>query len=248
MNGPRADGPWIVFALRRESKPFRRLLGRGTPFACADFPVHFYASEAGRLVLIEPGVGERVETALAELFCVPELECPPLVLLAGFSGALDGSLEVGEVVLGTEVVDDQGRLRPLRANFTDDDARTRWRRGRLLTTAGLVCSPQQKQELCKRFQALAVDMETAGAANICWAHEVPFASVRVISDSCRTPLSPELISCLVGGRVSWRRLTGALLQRPRFAAEMWALARATRLAACRLAETLKLLVSAPTNR
>jgi hypothetical protein len=81
-------------------------------------------------------------------------------------------------------------------------------------------------------------METAHVARWCAEHDVPFASVRAVSDDVHTALSPRLVALLGGGRVSPGRLLANVARQPRLASELWRLARQTRLASARLAVAL----------
>jgi hypothetical protein len=67
---------------------------------------------------------------------------------------------------------------------------------------------------------------------------VPFGCVRAVSDDLHTALSPRLATLLSGGRVSPLRCLLALAGSPGLAAEMWRLAKQTRLAADNLAKAL----------
>ena len=81
-------------------------------------------------------------------------------------------------------------------------------------------------------------METARVARFCAEHDIPFASVRAVSDDVQTALSPRLVALLSGGRVSPLRLLGNVARQPRLVAELWRLARQTRLASAQLALAL----------
>lgn len=181
-----------------------------------------------------------IEWALGE----PELDGlhfqPSLILLAGFSGALQSGLEVGHLVLATEIVEHKGGQWP--ATWPGPLPPGEWRpplvRGRLLTVDTLANDPTDKRALGQRFDALAVDMESAAAAQLCHEHGVPFGCLRAISDAVDKPLSPALVALLSAGRPSPWRLLGAVLRKPHLLAELYALARATRSAAHRLAAAL----------
>jgi adenosylhomocysteine nucleosidase len=99
-----------------------------------------------------------------------------------------------------------------------------------------------KEALFRDTGAIAVDMESGPIAEACVARRVPCAVVRAVSDASDEGLSPELVRLLDGGGVSFRRVLGALVRRPRLIGELWRLHRATRRAARNLAEALCRLV------
>ena len=171
------------------------------------------------------------------------------MLSAGFSGALQSQQRVGDLILATEVVDQDGRSWP--TTWPGDLPPGEWRppltRGRILTMPTLIADPALKKSLGERFDALAVDMESATLARLCQQQNIPFGCLRTISDSLDTPLSPHLVTLLRRGRVSPFRLSLALLMRPWLAKELWRLAGATRLAARQLSLALGELLTLTLN-
>jgi adenosylhomocysteine nucleosidase len=141
---------------------------------------------------------------------------PELVIAAGFCGALRPQLKVGDVLTS-----------------------------RILTVDRLVSDPADKLRLAEEFDADAVDMESAAIAEVCAAKRVEFRSVRAVSDTADTALSPELVRLLSGGNVSIWKAMKALARRPALLSEFRRLARDTRLAARNLADALMTVLSLP---
>jgi adenosylhomocysteine nucleosidase len=180
------------------------------------------------------GMGlQAVDRALA--WVLAGSDRPRRVISAGFSGALQPGLAVGDLVWAEDVTDEGGGRWPLQPAGTLPGART----GRLLTTSEMIGEPERKRQLGIAFGALAVDMETAAIARHCHEAGVLLNCVRVISDDWDTPLSPRLAHLLSGGQVSPWRLAGAVLRQPGLVRELWRLGRHTHFAARRLAEGLK---------
>jgi adenosylhomocysteine nucleosidase len=195
--------------------------------------------------MVETGIGQkRTETALEWVLGQPLLGNlpyqPRVVLSTGFSGALGDDRQVGDVVLATEVTNAEGKVWPVTwpAELPPGEWRPPLHRGRILTTAKLVATPEEKRALGQQHEAVAVDLETAAVARLCTRRGVPFGCVRVISDDCRMPLSPRLVSLLSGNQVSPVRLLGALLRAPGLSTEFWRLAKQTRHAARQLGTAL----------
>jgi len=94
-----------------------------------------------------------------------------VVYSAGFAGALDPSLKVGDVVQPRRVV-----------NASDGSSLTLDRGEGVLVSFGSVANPAQKASLRDSFQAQAVDMEAAAVARAVEARGAEFAVVKVISD------------------------------------------------------------------
>jgi len=105
----------------------------------------------------------------------------------------------------------------------------------LLSTPRLIGDPAEKRALGRHHQAVAVEMESAAAAQYCANQGIPFGSIRVISDCVTTALSPQLLRLLDGGSVSLRSLPGLLLRSPGLVVDLWRLARDTHRASGLLA-------------
>jgi adenosylhomocysteine nucleosidase len=192
------------------------------------------------ILALETGVGlKRMEQALAWVFS--QSHSPQLIISAGFSGALRDGINIADIIVATEVVDENGGLWP--ARWPGEISGHEYQRGKLLTVSRAIAEPGEKLELGRKYDALAVDMETAMVARMCSQRGIAFGCVRAISDDVHTPLSADLDHVIVNGKVSLWRLATRLVRRPWFAGELWRLARHTRLAADRLAVALGRLIN-----
>ncbi len=156
----------IVAALEREVRPLimdwrvqeREVGGRRLRFF-----------EKGDFVLVCGGIGAEAARRAAE--AVIENYGPNVIYSAGFAGALDPALRVGDVV------------QPQRVVNAGDGSRVQWDRGEgVLVSFGSVASPEQKAKLRDSFGAQSVDMEAAAVARAAEVRGVRFAVVKVISD------------------------------------------------------------------
>jgi len=231
------SAPCVVFALRRESMYFRRAYPCQQGFPHAPCRAQFRGPASRTVLMLESGIGgAAMEAALRWCLSGPRLGglCyrPRLLVSMGFSGALQTGQRVGDLVLATEVVDQQGNHWPALHPTTSASQETTL--GRVLTVPQLVGDPREKERLGQQHQAVAVDMESAAAARLCQEHNVPFACLRVISDDQNTALSPHLVALLRRGRVSATRLAGTVLRHPQLIGELCRLAGNTRRAARQL--------------
>lgn len=214
--------PLVIFALERESVPFRRIVRD---------------SEAMQVVV--SGVGRKAAFDIACRALADAKGCPRLVISAGYCGALSPDLHVGDVVAASGIIEPSGQC--WRCATT-----TGIRVGRLLTVSELIAAPHQKRSLHEDYEADIVDMESAGVAEACLhIRGVSFIAVRAVSDTAATALSPELVRVLSGGNVSIWKAMKALARKPALLGEFRRLARDTRLAARNLADALMALISSP---
>jgi len=223
----------LFFALRRESMYFLRTVPKARRLpnpTCAAWRVDVFGLS---LVILETGVGrENARRAFAwlERETAKEGQIESIVC-AGFGGALDRALKVGDVIQAGQVVEEDDREWPLLASAAAPS--------RLLTCGELVADPTRKESLAQRYRAQVVDMESAEVARLCEAKRLPLVCFRAISDDAATELSPHLIPLLSSGRVSPIGLAGALLRRPLLLLQLLRLERATRRAGRNLASSLR---------
>jgi nucleoside phosphorylase len=237
----------ILFALGREARPFLRSLPFATELSGSACKTRLCKTGTSLLVM-ETGVGrERMHRALDWVLGRPLVHdtpyLPTLIISAGFSGALHEDLRVGDIIVATEVLGPDGVCHATTWPAAVTRLAAPFRRGRLLTVEEPVAGPAEKRALALRHDALAVDMETAIVGSRCSRMGIPFACIRAISDDAHAPLPAELQQIIVNGRLSLRRLGRSLLRRPALAPELWRLARNSRLAAERLGEVLRELLT-----
>lgn len=181
----------VIFALDREAAPFRKLARRHR------LPVRILVSGVGRDAARQ--AMESVGDAM-------------LVISAGFCGALNPELKIGDVCCSDEA--------------------------KILTVDRLVATPDAKRRLREQTGADVVDMEAEPIRRLCKSRGIPFLAVKAVSDTADTSLSPALVNLLSAGRVSPMRALTAALRRPAILFEFHRLACDTSLAARRLAERL----------
>lgn len=236
--------PCVFFALRRESGPFRKVVRPRQSFPGAPVWARFCGPADHSVLLIETGLGQaNAERAVHWVLSKPTLcgisYVPRLLIFAGFAGALDASLRVGDVVFVDEVVTEEGNR--WRTTAQGCGACTH---GNLLTMDRLVATEEEKRRLGGQHGAVAVDMESAVFARLCAQAGIPFASVRAISDETTTLLSPSLAALLSGGTVSPWRVAALLLRHPLMIRELVRLGRDTKLASQKLAIALEQILRA----
>lgn len=131
------------------------------------------------LVLIISGVGIKKAKNAASL-AITKYK-PKLILSAGFSGALNSDLEVGDIVMGSKVISLQKKESI--SLFCDIPYISfYYKKGELLSESRFIGSCREKEQLFEQSSALAVDMETWGVAEVARNHNLKAVSIRVISD------------------------------------------------------------------
>ncbi|HEY3775316.1 MAG TPA: 4-hydroxy-3-methylbut-2-enyl diphosphate reductase [Solirubrobacteraceae bacterium] len=139
-------------------------------------------------------------------------ELPPTraVLVAGFCGALDGSLEPGDIVLASELRDPAGDT----VETADPTILAGvLRRGGLRVHVGPIASSErlvrgERRRELSRTGALAVDMESAWLAGGWARFDRPFLTLRVVLDTASRELHRPL-QTLTGFTTAYRSLRRA---------------------------------------
>jgi adenosylhomocysteine nucleosidase len=185
------------------------------------------------IVLVRSGMGrERARRALVEVAEKWELK---EVISIGYAGALDPSLEVGDLVVADKVIEVDSS-QPDKEIFSTIMA---LRRKILVTVDRPAATPEEKKQLREKYSAVAVDMETSALADEAQARKLSFFSVRAITDTA----DQELIDCahLVeeNGDVSKLKAGWHVITHPGDLKGMIALGQHAKLATVNLTEFLK---------
>ena len=164
----------VVAALEREITPFvKRWPQRVREYDGRSFRIF----EKDGNVVVAGGVGAEAARRAAEAMI--ELYHPELVISAGFAGALDPALVVGDTLTPSQVID-----------AADGSRMDSGSGSGVLITFDTVADAEQKARFASAFGAHAIDMEAAAVGKAAQAHGIKFLACKVISDSSRESLPP----------------------------------------------------------
>jgi adenosylhomocysteine nucleosidase len=153
----------------------------------------------------------------------------------GLAGGLDPQLRAGTICLPSTVVSRDG------ATFTTDHhwleiltaaigQRLTVVSGKLLTSAVAIEDAAAKAAAFAETGAVAVDMESAGVAQIAAANRLPFVAVRAIVDTAGDALPRAVMAAGAQDRLRLARLILAIVRSPRQIAPVMRLAKRYRAA------------------
>jgi adenosylhomocysteine nucleosidase len=192
------------------------------------------------VIVLQTGVGRAVaETRIRPLLQEPMR--PRLLISAGFAGALDDQLQVGDFFLA-ENFSDGAMLASARAALAD----RRLRVGRLTTENAVLDSVEDRRALALRTGADAVDMETSAIAEACAAAGVPMLSLRAITDTPAFPFPapPNVLFNIARQKTEFMPLFLHLLPRPMAIGKLLAFAKRVALARQNLTQGLEQILAA----
>ncbi|WP_046173900.1 5'-methylthioadenosine/S-adenosylhomocysteine nucleosidase [Domibacillus indicus] len=155
-------------------------------------------------VLLRSGIG-KVNAAMTTAVLIHEFK-PDVIINTGSAGGLSPDLQVGDVVVSTEVrhhdVDvtafgyEYGQVPQLPAAFQADeklvdiaykasegDSEVKTVKGLIATGDSFMNDPARVQAIAEKFPGLqAVEMEAAAIAQVAYQFTVPFVIIRALSD------------------------------------------------------------------
>ncbi len=191
----------VITAMSREFALIERLMTGRREAVKRGF--HFVEGVIGEntIVLMQSGIG-KVNAAIGAAKMV-EMFNPHLVISTGVAGGLDSTLSVMDIVVSRTLAyhdvwcgegNEYGQVQGMPLYFNGDESVVE-HISRLSIEGkihcGLICSGDQfitdRTELNRIKEsfpdALAVDMESAAIAQLCYVYQVPFVSCRIISDT-----------------------------------------------------------------
>lgn len=173
--------------------------------------ISFYSgNKSGRkLIIARCGIG-KVNAARCAQILIDRFK-PDYIINSGIAGGIDGSLEVGDIVIGTELIQhdfdvtafghakgylctgerddsptvftsDKRLVMLLRDAIAEAGAKGKILAGRIASGDVFVSDIKMKQSIYREFKALAAEMEGAAIAQTAAYAGVPFVVLRVISD------------------------------------------------------------------
>ncbi|GJL93921.1 MAG: purine phosphorylase [Hyphococcus sp.] len=142
------------------------------------------------------------------------------ILSVGVSGGLDPALKPGDLVIGERVIADEGSVWTADSYLTgilkEEIEQSAAKMGALFGSDQIIDSAQRKAALFQNHNALAVDMESHGAARAAVHMGVPFLAIRAIADPAGRALPPAALGAVApDGSTRAFKTLGAALRDPK---------------------------------
>jgi nucleoside phosphorylase len=161
------------------------------------------------VAILHTGVG--FKSSKRKIDNVLRSERADFLISSGFAGSAREDLQVGDLILA--------------ANFSDPELLSAAQRIlvarnprviKLFSSASIIDSVAERNEIARAHSADAVDMETETIAQACAARGIRMLSLRVISDSAREPFPapPRVLFDIERQRTDFAKLVGYLLGHP----------------------------------
>ncbi|MDX1962325.1 MAG: hypothetical protein SFX18_04185 [Pirellulales bacterium] len=211
-----------------------------TLFGSADSPDHTtHPRDRPAIAIAYAGAGKQAATVATQALIAGHH--PRWVISAGFAGALQPELAVGDLLLPTGVQNAQGEKLAIDVQGRPPPpGEAKIHHGWLYTADRVVTTAASKLALGQSSEALAVDLETFAVAQLCVREKLRFLAVRIISDHAGEDLPPD-VAGLMRPQSTARllgRVLGGIFRRPQIVPELWRLREQALLATDRLADFL----------
>lgn len=165
--------------------------------------INFYTGKYENVDVVAAFSGVcKVNAAIATQIMIDRFDVTH-VILTGVAGALDESLEIGDIVIADEITyhdvareilteyhpwmeDIYFKTDIAMVNAASNIAKSLELKnkcyiGRIITGEAFI-TENERDKLIQTFEPLCVDMESAGVAHVCYANSIPFIVIRSMSD------------------------------------------------------------------
>lgn len=189
----------IIGAMPSELADIRAILGDAEIRRISGFD--FYINEKNGKTIVNACCGiAKVNAALCTQVLIDNFR-PDCVINTGIAGGMNDAVRVCDIVISTEVLPHDLDLHflndypPYCGIFKADEKLMETAekvcgefgvnsfRGRIVSGEAFISSSEVKASIQSRFDPYAVDMESAAVGHCCYLNELPYVSVRCISDN-----------------------------------------------------------------
>jgi hypothetical protein len=233
----------VCFALKEEAAPFHKIAARhpgvvtlvvGIGRANAEKSVRSFLGSATAPV----AAGDALVAGIRHEG-VPDCSrggcAPKLVLTCGFAGGLNPDLKLGDVVFELPIANP-----PLTAQLLAVGAKP----AAFFCADHIATTVAEKKKLRYATNADAVEMESAAIHAVCAEHDIPCATVRVISDTAHEDLPLDFNALAKADKsIDFGKLFLAIAKSPNKIPQLMQLQKKTKFAAQQLADVLGKIIS-----
>lgn len=189
----------IIFAMEEELNALKGYLNIDNEFNL--FNLKFYEASIGNVkcILVQSGIG-KVNAARTTQVLIDNMKVD-YIFNIGVAGGIDSSLNVGDVVVGTKLVQhdfditafnhEKGYIPDLGKYISCDEYLIKLVKEidsnilpGVIASGDIFCTDDKMaSKIHNKFDALCVEMEGASIAQVCYLCNVPFLIIRSISDT-----------------------------------------------------------------
>lgn len=186
----------IICAEEKELIEIKKLMAKIEEKNIYEKTFYIGSIEKRTVVLVKSNVG-KVNSARVTQILIDNFDLS-LVINVGTAGSVDNSLEIGDVVVATSLVQYDfdttpfgrklGEIENIGENIKVDDNLLSLfddinvRKGIIASGDKFIVNKEEKDNVKNIFKALCIEMEGASIAQVCYLCKVPFLVIRSITD------------------------------------------------------------------
>ncbi len=189
----------IIGAMPSELADIRRILGNGETRKISGFEFHINQFENKTIISVCCGIA-KVNAAVCTQVSIDNFH-PEAVINTGIAGGMNPEVKVCDIVVSSEVLPHDLDLHFLKdyppycgiykaderlikaAESVCAQYEVKSFRGRIVSGEAFISSDVVKANILQRLNPYAVDMESSAVGHCCFMNQIPFVSVRCISDN-----------------------------------------------------------------
>ncbi len=189
----------IIGAMPSELADIRNMLKDAEVKRISGFDFYINVYEGKKIINVCCGIA-KVNAAVCTQVVIDNFK-PDAVINTGIAGGMNSDVKVCDIVVSSEVLPHDLDLHflndypPYCGIFKADeklietaekickDFGVNSFRGRIVSGEAFISSNEVKADIQKRFSPYAVDMESAAVGHCCFLNDMPYVSVRCISDN-----------------------------------------------------------------
>ena len=189
----------IIGAMPSELVDIRKSLGEAEVKHISGYDFHISQYKGRTIINACSGIA-KVNAAVCTQVMIDNFK-PDCVINAGIAGGMNTDVKVCDVVISTEVLPHDLDLHFLKdyppycgifkgdekliaaAEETCAKEGVKSFRGRIVSGEAFVTNTEVKKAIVEKFAPYALDMESAAVGHCCYLNEMPYVSVRCISDN-----------------------------------------------------------------
>ena len=191
----------IIFAMKEELDEFLKLVNNIEEKKIFDLIFYECMLDNKKLVLVESGVG-KVNAARTTQVLIDKMNVD-FIFNIGVAGSVSSDVNVLDIVIGTRQVQhdfditafnhEKGYIPNVGVYISSDNklldiarkvkTETNIHEGVIASGDIFVTEPEMSRKIFTKFNALAVEMEGASIAQVCYLCNIPYLVIRSISDS-----------------------------------------------------------------
>lgn len=189
----------VIGAMPSELADIRRMLGDAEIKRISGFDFYINEYKGNKIVNACCGIA-KVNAALCTQVMIDNFS-PDYIINAGVAGGMNSAVKVCDIVISTEVLPhdldahfladyppycavfkaNEGLMNT--AEKVCDEFSVNSFRGRIVSGEQFISDSAVKAAIQEKFNPYAVDMESAAVGHACYLNDMPFVSVRCISDN-----------------------------------------------------------------